>query len=125
MGDITTNFSYWEFACPCGKCSLNGRHIDLKLVHALQRMRDVYGKSITVNSGCRCDAHNITVGGVTDSSHKLYKSLCRAADLDCNNSVDRYELVGLAIKEGLTIGTTHGLIHVDTRPIPKPFFFLY
>jgi len=68
VGDITKNFSRWEFACKCG-CGFDD--IDLCLVHRLQVVRDILDVPITVTSGCRCKAYNYSdeVGGKPASLH--------------------------------------------------------
>ncbi|MBW1991811.1 MAG: DUF882 domain-containing protein [Deltaproteobacteria bacterium] len=66
MGDLTKNFSRREFACKCG-CGWDD--IDLRLVEALQRLRDLLGRPVYVLSGCRCPKHNREVGGARFSYH--------------------------------------------------------
>lgn len=72
MGDLTNNFSKWEFACKCG-CGFN--EIDPELADQVQRLRNLLwtttGKEIpiTVTCGCRCPAHNAAIGGVQNSFH--------------------------------------------------------
>ena len=66
MGDITQNFSQWEFACKC-KCGYD--NIDERLVNRLQVIRDMAGIPIKINSGCRCEKHNKKVGGAPNSYH--------------------------------------------------------
>jgi len=38
----------------------------------LQRLRDVFGKPITISSGYRCPAHNAAVGGAPASQHLIF-----------------------------------------------------
>ena len=45
MGDLTKNFNRFEFACKCG-CGFDD--IDLKVVQALQKLRDKLDKPIHV-----------------------------------------------------------------------------
>ena len=74
MGDLTRNFSKHlangdaEMACPCcGECRM-----DATFMHQLQKVRDVYGKSIKINSGYRCPAHNAEVSSTgTTGPHTL------------------------------------------------------
>ena len=76
MGDLTKDFSRKEFACKCG-CGFDD--IDTRLVHMAQKIRDLLGEPVRVNSACRCAKHNKAVGGVDGSYHT--KGL--AADLSC------------------------------------------
>ena len=55
MGDMTKNFSRWEFECKCG-CGKN--NIDPTVVHYCQVIRDDLGVPVYVSSGCRCQKHN-------------------------------------------------------------------
>jgi uncharacterized protein YcbK (DUF882 family) len=62
MGDLSKNFSKSELTCKCG-CGLFIKND--QLTSLLQKIRDVAGKPITINSGTRCTYHNKRVGGVT------------------------------------------------------------
>ncbi len=53
MGDLTKNFSAWEFTCR--HCGMTG--IKAELVDALQLLRDYLEAPIQVTSGYRCPAH--------------------------------------------------------------------
>ena len=71
-GDLTDNFSRWEFACKCG-CGFD--QIEMNLVEQIQRFRDLLwiatGKEIplTISSGIRCEAYNEKIGGTKHSYH--------------------------------------------------------
>jgi len=71
MGDISRNFNRNEFACKCG-CGFDT--VDVSLVYVLQTVRNYFGKPVRVTSGCRCFTHNMKVGGVKNSRHKLGKA---------------------------------------------------
>ena len=65
MGDLTKNFSRREFACHCcGEVK-----VDMRLVQALQKLRELSGAPIRVVSGYRCPRHNAEVGGAPSSYH--------------------------------------------------------
>ncbi len=119
MGDLTQNFSRWEFECPCG-CRHD--HVHEELVERLQKVRTNFGP-ITVNSGCRCEAHNRTVGGKTASAHLRGW----AVDLRCPNSFSRFHLLKHLVNEGFRrIGIGQGFIHVDFDPgKPQSLIWLY
>ena len=64
MGDLTRNFSKSELCCKhCGEY-----FFDAELLGMLQDARDRAGIPFHV-SGCRCKAHNSSIGGVEDSMH--------------------------------------------------------
>lgn len=66
---LSKNFRLDEFKCKCGKC--DPILVDEKLVQWLQKIRDHFGRSVNVNSGYRCEAHNSSpkVGGSKGSHH--------------------------------------------------------
>jgi uncharacterized protein YcbK (DUF882 family) len=70
VAKLSKNFDSAEFACHCG-CGLTITDPNARIILALQRLRNVLGKPITVISGARCSAHNRAVGGAKYSQHKL------------------------------------------------------
>lgn len=66
---LSENFKLDEFKCKCGKCE--PILVDTVLVDWLQKIRDHFGRSVHVNSGYRCKAHNASakVGGSPTSHH--------------------------------------------------------
>ena len=104
MGDLTRNFSRWEFAC---KCPCKSDHISMELVNRLQLIRDVWGPMF-VHSGVRCEAHNKKVNGYPGSEH-IYGE---AVDIRCCSSIPRFELIELLFKHGFRrIGIHEDFIH--------------
>lgn len=65
---ISPNFKREEFACKCG-CGFDA--VDIELVSLLEVVRKRFNKPVKINSACRCDAHNKSVGGSENSKHKL------------------------------------------------------
>ena len=68
------NFRKEEFKCKCvakGLHYCNGYHtgIAYSLVEFMQKVRDHYGKSITISSGLRCSKYNAKIGGSKYSNH--------------------------------------------------------
>ncbi|MDD4986495.1 MAG: D-Ala-D-Ala carboxypeptidase family metallohydrolase [Dehalococcoidales bacterium] len=112
MGDLSENFSRSEFCCKCGCgfCDPN-----LGLIEALQKLRDLAGKPISIVSGCRCERHNSNVGGAPNSYH-LYGM---AADIRIEGmSVGQIFKLAEEIprfRDG-GIGTYPSWVHVDVRP---------
>lgn len=66
---LSKNFKLDEFKCKCGKC--DPILVDDLLITWLQKIRDHFGRSVNVNSGYRCKAHNASpkVGGSSGSHH--------------------------------------------------------
>lgn len=71
---ISTNFRVREFACKDGSDPI---FIDSELVSVLQKIRNHFGKAVTITSAYRTPAHNSKVDGTTYSQH-LYG---KAADI--------------------------------------------
>jgi hypothetical protein len=70
-------FDRSEFACKCGGKYCNGFPMEPKktLVQTADKIRAHFGAAATVSSGVRCSRHNIAVGGVANSRHKLGKAM--------------------------------------------------
>ena len=108
---LSRNFRREEFACHCG-CGADT--VDAALIEGLQTLRDITGKSIHINSGCRCRKHNEAIGGSPQSQHLLGK----AADI----VVDGYPpslVAGIAETlpqfSGSGIGVYKTFTHLDVR----------
>lgn len=71
---ISKNFRVREFRCQDGSDVV---FIESDLVDILQKIRDHFGKAVTINSAFRTFSHNKNVGGATYSQH-LYGT---AADI--------------------------------------------
>jgi uncharacterized protein YcbK (DUF882 family) len=66
MGDLSTNFSVYEFACRCG-CGFE--EVSGELIDALEELRSYFDQPVTITSGCRCVDHNRVCGGSDGSKH--------------------------------------------------------
>lgn len=118
---LSTNFKVSEFACRGSGCCAEVL-IDEKLVEHLQNIRDHFGKSVTITSGYRCDAHNKKVGGATGSRH----TKGQAADIVVAG-VTPAEVAKFAESIGvLGIGLYEvkdgNFVHIDTRT-KKSFWY--
>ena len=109
MGDLTKNFSRSEFTCRCG-CGLS--MVSPHLLESLQRAREALGKSIRINSGFRCKDHNKAVEGAENSEHLTGE----AVDISCENSAERWELLGILQSYFTRIGFAKNFIHVGVSP---------
>jgi len=74
MTKLNQYFDRDEFACKCG-CGFNT--VDADLLQLVTAVREYFNQPVSVTSGCRCEAHNESVGGSAGSLHKLG----RAADI--------------------------------------------
>lgn len=109
MGDLSKNFSRYEFVCRCG-CGFV--LIQPELILKLQALRDRTGP-IRINSACRCQKHNLYSGGKPTSSH--LKGW--AVDIACTENRERFLFLEACFREGFNrIGVGRGFIHVDLDP---------
>ncbi len=63
---LSPHFTVSEFACKDGSDTIL---IDTMLVYYLEKIRDHFGKSITINSAYRSPSYNAAVGGASESLH--------------------------------------------------------
>ena len=84
-----------------------------ELVHLLNRIRELFGKPIIVNSAYRSPAHNAAVGGVANSYH--VQGL--AADIRPEKLEDLDDLQDLCLELVLEggVGLYDTFVHVDVR----------
>ena len=125
MGDLSRNFSHFEFDCPCKSPTCKNQFVvDQRLIKILQAIADVVGP-VRVTSGHRCLEHNLKVPGAAKRSwHLLRDRKLHAADvtrLDPRSRgyddaitmyliADHQDAGGIGLYGG-------GRIHVDTRPL--------
>lgn len=107
---LSTNFRVKEFACSDGSDPI---FIDTDLVNVLQKIRNHFGKSVTITSAYRTPTKNKAVGGQAYSQH-LYG---KAADIKVSGvtpkKVAAYAEKLLVNKGG--IGTYSTFTHIDVR----------
>ena len=119
---LSENFVSTEFDCH-GKGCCSETTVNPKLVEYVQKIRDHFGKSITITSGYRCATHNKNVGGATGSRH----SKGDAADIVVSGitpaEVAKYaESIGI---KGIGLYETNvdgHFTHIDTRDV-KSFWY--
>lgn len=117
----TTSFTKRELACKC--CGLFNYHPGS--IERLQLVRDEIGLPMIPTSGCRCDAHNETVGGAKGSYHigdtLPYKFLGQkgslAFDIATMDGTYRGNLAYIMWKHGFSIGFNfkRNFLHGDLR----------
>lgn len=109
---ISKNFRVREFRCQDGSDVV---FIESDLVDILQKIRDHFGKAVTINSAFRTFSHNKKVGGATYSQH-LYGT---AADIKVSgvtaSAVADYVEILMPSTGG--IGRYSTFTHVDVRKV--------
>ena len=115
---LTENFSLPEFASKDGAAFPEDVKTNLaELAENLQVLRDHFGRPVTVTSGYRSPAHNVRIGGASDSFHVRGM----AADLQIAGVAPRvvYNAIELLIKSGKMkeggLGLYSGWVHYDIR----------
>lgn len=115
---LTENFSLPEFASKDGAAFPEDVKTNLaELAENLQVLRDHFARSVTVTSGYRSPAHNVRIGGASDSFHVRGM----AADLQIAGVAPRvvYNAIELLIKSGKMkeggLGLYSGWVHYDIR----------
>lgn len=107
---LSTNFKVKEFACTDGSDPI---FIDSDLVNILQKIRNHFGKSVTITSAYRTPGKNKACGGTTYSQH-LYG---KAADIKIQGvapkTVAAYAEKLLPKSGGIGIYKT--FTHIDVR----------
>lgn len=107
---VSPHFLRGEFACKCG-CRF--AQPDPELLEVLEAVRRYYNKPVVINSGCRCKAHNASVGGSPNSAHMQGI----AADIEVRD-VSPSEVQALLLnwfKDRYGIGTYNTFTHIDVR----------
>lgn len=107
---VSTNFRVREFACLDGSDPI---FISSELISILQKIRNHFGKAVTITSAYRTPTRNKSVGGTTYSQH-LYGM---AADIKVAGvtpkKVAAYAEMLLPNKGGIGIYDT--FTHIDVR----------
>lgn len=104
---ISEHFKKSEFTCHhCGECKIN-----IELIIALEKLRNLIGQPIIVTSGYRCPLHNRNCGGVRHSQH-LYGN---AVDIKVKD-YSPTQIAYLAKQCGFTWTKTYSTwTHIDVR----------
>lgn len=122
---ITKNFRLSEFRCPCADRGFDTDdtwchgaswpHRDL--VELLQKLRDHFGKSVIVNSGCRCPRYNSEgLKRVQGSAGAPRSQHIRGTAADIRvEGVSPKEVAQVARNLGLYVIEYPTFVHVDIR----------
>lgn len=110
MGDLSEHFSRHEFACKCG-CGF--ATVDLELIDVLEDLRSHFDGKVKINSGCRCPAHNRSIGRSYDSEH----TRGTAADVvvDGVPAAEVYGYLSRKYAGRYGVGKYNGRTHIDVR----------
>lgn len=106
---LSKNFNEEEFACSCCKET----KINTELVAVLQKLRDVFGASVTITSSYRCPKHNAEAGGAKKSQHLLGT----AADIIVKGFSPAlvYQYLDRTYPDCYGLGKYNTFTHIDVR----------
>lgn len=107
---LSANFAVKEFACKDGSDYIL---IDTELVKLLQKIREHFGKAVTINSAYRNAEYNKKVGGVSNSQHTKGTAADIAVKDTAPKDVAMYAESVMPSSGG--IGLYGSFTHVDTR----------
>jgi len=115
---LTENFHIDEFKCKDGS-SVPGEYVETvkTLAEQLQKIRDHFGKPITIISGYRSPEYNSRIGGARRSQHML----ATAADIVVAgvDSIEVWKAVKQLVADGVLLKGGVGLyktfVHYDIR----------
>lgn len=109
---LSKNFRVREFRC---KDDTDPIFIDSDLVDVLQKVRDHFGKAVTITSAFRTASHNKKVGGATYSQHCYGK----AADIKVSGVTPSVvaDFVETLMPSTGGIGRYSTFTHVDVRKV--------
>ena len=109
---LSSNFRVREFRC---KDDTDPIFVDSDLVDILQKVRDHFGKAVTITSAFRTASHNKKVGGATYSQH-LYG---KAADIKVSGVAASVvaDYVETLMPGAGGIGRYSTFTHVDVRKV--------
>jgi zinc D-Ala-D-Ala carboxypeptidase len=100
------NFKKAEFDCK----ATGENNMQHEFMEKLQAIRTEYGKSMQITSGFRSTKHPVEAKK-SHSNGEHTQGFC--ADVACDNSADRFRLVQLALKHGITrIGVAKTFLHL-------------
>ena len=114
-------FKLEEFDCP-GLPGSGAKHMCKDFVKTLNSIRHTAGIPLVITSGYRDAEHNQKVNGSKNSSHLIGV----AADIACDNSIDRAKIISAAITHKVRrIGIAEGFIHLDVDNQKPDAIWLY
>jgi len=110
VSSVSRHFGRHEFACLCG-CGFST--VDVELLEILENIRQQMSAPVTINSGCRCLAHNKSVGGGIKSQHLQG----RAADIKVHgiSPEEVQNFIDSTWPEQYGLGRANTFTHVDSR----------
>lgn|SRR5215210_1422649 len=111
MGDISEHFSEWEFRCHGARRKEHPPHgtvVQPQLLEALEELRFIVGRPLTIVSGFRCEWWNRRVDGADRSMHVTGHAVDLPWGVVRQHQAERAGFRGIGTERGYAI-------HVDVR----------
>lgn len=114
-----------EFSCKCGKCQMGFNQMNPSTLTMLNEARCMAGVPFIITSAYRCTAHNIAIGGKSNSAH----TRGYAVDIKIRSSSEAMKILKALISVGFNrvgYNSSTNFFHVDNDPsLPPEVFFDY
>lgn len=105
-----------EFRCRCEHDSCRCTIISSELIEKYERLRIYLGSTLKINSGYRCNRHNLDVGGVAMSRHQTGEAI--DISLDTLGYLSHNQLEKAIKLAGFTYCKFYNsFIHIDCRSL--------
>lgn len=113
------NFSKEEFDCK----HTGENNMQPEFMAILQKIRSEYGKPMTITSGFRSLKHPIEAKKPHSNGEHTTGN---CADVFCNTGSDRFKLISLALKHGITrIGVAKNFLHLGIGGKGLPCYVIW
>lgn len=113
---ITQHFTVGEIICKDGSPTYV---INSEVLEGLEKLREIVGKPININSGYRSESYNKKVGGAKDSQHVLGNAIdfhvSGMTTQQIYDIIKKNNMLGEVFKG---VGLYNTFVHVDVRPNP-------
>jgi hypothetical protein len=114
------HFKPRDFTCKCEALCGHPDVISRDLVTKLDKIQDLIGMPIIVQSGTRCEKFNRKSGSRERSAHAVKSGVSHAADIRCPDAAFRFAFLTAALPLFNRVGIGKESIHVDDDPELPP-----
>ena len=111
--NLAYGLSVKEMKCSCARNTCHFFIANENLLTRFGLFRTIWSHPIKINSGFRCQAHNLAIGGVSNSKHTLGQAL----DLSTRSmsKKEKADFIKLATTHFTFTKVYETFIHIDVR----------
>ena len=113
MGDLTEHFSRIEFKCQCGNCDFDT--VDVDTLALLEEVREWAMVAVVINSACRCDFWNHSIGGSKNSKHVQGRAVDIRIEGKTPDEIAEFVEKLMPDFGGIGVYPEKNFVHFDTR----------